>query len=271
MTRFRLLVVALLLVGTGFALARLLPGEQPASPAPAEPAPGFDASLPLAERVRELERAVAEERRARQLLEDELLYLSDLLEDRDDEYGNRDVAGPVAEVPDVDVAPRRRFGDNREGRLDALVRAGLSAERAEWIMQRESRYQLAMLEARHDASREGDWEDYQAFARAEREAFRADLGDDYERYLEGSGRPTAVVVSGIMDTSPAQRAGLQPGDRILQYGAKRIYSMSDLNQATLDGAPGETVLLQIERDGMPMQIAIPRGPVGIMAGGRRRE
>lgn len=269
----------LLALGGGFALARWLPPGEPAASADAgaAPGPGFDASMPVTARLAELERAVAAERDARQLLEEELLYLMHEL-DRLDARMPGEAGG--AESPDAGEAaaatvaegPARRVsrGGREGGRAERLVAAGFSPERADWIVQRESRYRMAMLEARHEAQRTGNYEDYNEIRAAEQQAFRDELGQaEYERYLEGTGRPTSVVVTGVMDTSPAQRAGLQPGDRIVSYGGLRIYSMSELNRATLAGSPGETVYLQIEREGMPMQVAIPRGPVGITGSGRR--
>jgi S1-C subfamily serine protease len=101
------------------------------------------------------------------------------------------------------------------------------------------------------------------------DALRNELGDaDYERYLDASSRPTSVAVSGVLDSSPAQRAGLQPGDQIVRYDGKRIFSMSDLTRRTLEGQPGEQVVVDILRDGVSMQVAVPRGPIGI-SGGRR--
>jgi hypothetical protein len=44
--------------------------------------------------------------------------------------------------------------------------------------------------------------------------------------------------------------------------------MSDLTRQTLEGTPGEQIMVDILRDGMPMQVVLPRGPLGI-SGGRR--
>jgi hypothetical protein len=44
--------------------------------------------------------------------------------------------------------------------------------------------------------------------------------------------------------------------------------MTDLTRQTMEGAPGQQVVVDIVRDGQPMQVVIPRGPLGI-SGGRR--
>lgn len=257
----------------GFAAARWFQADEPAPPASAA---GFDATLPLAERIGELERAVSAERQARQLLQEEVLYLTGELERMGAAAPAELPPGPAADVDNEEspgVTRRSRVGwrSSTEYQVQRLVAAGFSEDRAGWIARREQQQQMALLEARHEARRNDTFDDYNDVVQAERDAFRRDLGEaDYERYLDGMGRPTSVVVSGVMDTSPAQHAGLLPGDRIVSYGGTRIYSMSDLNRATLAGNDGETVYVQIERDGMPMQIALPRGPLGIMGGGRRR-
>ena len=46
--------------------------------------------------------------------------------------------------------------------------------------------------------------------------------------------------------------------------------MTDLTRQTMDGAAGENIVVDIMRDGNPMQIVMPRGPVGITGGRRRR-
>jgi hypothetical protein len=37
----------------------------------------------------------------------------------------------------------------------------------------------------------------------------------------------------------------------------------------MEGEPGENVVVNITRDGIPMQIVLPRGPLGINIGRRR--
>lgn len=237
-----------------------------------EPAAGltFDQSLSVEARIHALEQAVSDERYARQLLQDELFILTGELEalvadqasavtsDRSASSGQIDAAAP---------APRRRSG--AEGRAERLVQAGFQPAQAEWIVQRESQLQMEALQARYQAERTGDAMDYAESRTAASDALRNELGDvEYERYLQASGRPTSVAVSTVLESSPAQRAGLMPGDEIMSYDGKRIFSMSDLTRQTLEGQPGEQVVVDVRRDGVSMQVVVPRGPIGI-AGGRR--
>jgi S1-C subfamily serine protease len=102
------------------------------------------------------------------------------------------------------------------------------------------------------------------------ETLRAELGDtDYERYLQADGRPTAVPVRDVLASSPAERSGLQPGDEIVAYAGQRVFGMSELNSLTLEGTPGESVIVDVRRAGQNVQLVLPRGPIGIVGGGFR--
>ena len=51
---------------------------------------------------------------------------------------------------------------------------------------------------------------------------------------------------------------------------QRVFDMDELNNLTIDGQPGETVAVDVLRGGQPMQLYLPRGPIGITGGGRFR-
>jgi PDZ domain len=230
----------------------------------------FDQSLSVEARIRALEQAVSDERYARQLLQEELFILTGELETL---MANRppDVASArsasIEQGEAAPASPRRRRG--ADGRAERLVQAGFEPGQAEWIVQRESQLQMEALQARYEAERTGDAMNYFQNRTAASDALRNELGEaEYERYLAASGRPTSVSVSTVLESSPAQRAGLVPGDEIVGYDGKRIFSMSDLTRQTLEGQPGEQVVVDVRRDGMSMQVVVPRGPIGI-AGGRR--
>lgn len=274
----RFVVIAVISLLAGFAAARWLPlDDAPAPPAEAPPQCSFDDTLPLDERVAALERALSQERQARQLLQDELIYLNSELERLQADSGQGQTADEASAMGAADealVAERRAQlarRNSRENRVARLVRAGFAEDRAAWIVRRESQLQMEALEARYDAQQSGNPQAWREARGSLSETLRAELGEaDYERYLEGTGRPTSIGVSNVLAGSPAERAGLAPGDQILRYGGERVFSMSDLSRATYDGQPGETVMLEIVRDGTTMQIPIPRGPIGISGGGRFR-
>jgi len=232
-------------------------------------ASSFDAGAPLEERIRALEQAIGEERAARQLLQEEVFVLTAELE----RFAPPDSALEAAATADAPGEQQSRRSGRREtsatGRIATLVAAGFQPGEAEWIVRRESELQMDALQARYDAEKNGESFDYFGSRSAAASQLRDELGDQsYERYLEANGRPTAISISTVMESSPAQQAGLRPGDQIVRYDGQRIFSMSDLSRQTMQGESGTSVAVDIVRDGIPMQVVLPRGPVGISAGRR---
>ena len=233
-----------------------------------------DIDAATVERLAVLEAAVAEERRARQLLEEELLVLFAEIDDlRDAGEASEPAAaesGADTSDPRAEVRERRtRFQTSAEARTDALVAAGFSPERAEFIRQREDTLRVEAMQARFEAQRAGDMQAMFNAGTDTAAELRAELGDaEYEQYLEAYGRPTAVRVGNVLESSPGYRAGLMRGDEIIRYDGQRVFSYTDLNQQQLEGTAGENVVVDILRDGVTMQVVMPRGPIGIEA--RRR-
>jgi hypothetical protein len=174
-------------------------------------------------------------------------------------------------------------GREREFLAEQLVLNGFSLEEAEHITKRESELRLESLYADYeerrqeaqrslDAANTQDRENPNASPRvterlSPNEQLRLELGDEnYASFLESSGRSTSVSVRSVMESSPAQMSGLQSGDEILSYNGERVFSISEINERTVEGLEGESVLLEVERNGEEMQIAIPRGPIGISTG-----
>jgi len=235
----------------------------------------FDSGLPVEERIAALEQAVSDERQARQWLQEEVMYLTgelELLSGGNEPEPQSDID---AEEPSLDSQSARREDYRRryseEGRIEALIEAGFLPSQASLIVRREAELQMEALQARYDAERSGDHVDYYRSRNAGNDALREELGDaDYERYLEANNRSTSVSISSVIDSSPAQAAGLQPGDEIVRYDGERVFSMTDLSQQAIEGVPGQNVAVDIVRNGVAMQVVMPRGPVGI-SGGRRRQ
>jgi hypothetical protein len=227
----------------------------------------FDASAATDDRIRALEIAVAQERNARQLLEEELRVLYAEIEELGDAQGALDEP-TVAEAQQnrfaFDARRQTRPDRSAEGRRTALTNAGFAPDRAEWIIQRESQLQLETMQARFDARRSGEPMNPFDIGLNPYLSLRAELGDiEYEQYLAANGRPTAVQVSSVMEASPGQVAGLQSGDQITGYGGLRVFNTMELTQQTMQGVPGDSVVVDIVRDGAPMQIVLPRGPIGV--------
>ena len=69
-----------------------------------------------------------------------------------------------------------------------------------------------------------------------------------------------------MLVAPGQRAGLQVGDHITGYGGQRVFSMQQLRELTMQSEPGRSIVVDIVRDGAPMQIVVDSGPIGFSTG-----
>lgn len=150
-----------------------------------------------------------------------------------------------------------------------LVTAGVNPETASTIMRRQSQVEMQRLELRDQASREG-WIDSERFFEEMRSlnsdagALREEIGEDaYDRFLYLTGQPNRVVISSVIDDSPAQQAGVRAGDVVLSYADDRILAWTDLRNATRDGNRGEDVLIRVLRNGQIVDLSMPRGPMGI--------
>lgn len=195
----------------------------------------------LAGRVATLERLLERESQRRAVLETELEDLRDRLSD---------VASASA-------------GDGLDG-----IAAGFTPDRAAWITQRTAELRMQALEEEYRAARAGE-EPATRGGRFADETLRAELGDqDYELYLSAIGRPTRIAVRSVLASSPAEQAGLAPGDQVVGYDGRRVFDTFDLNRLTLEGRAGEIVALDVVRDGQQIQLYVPRGPIGIVGGGR---
>jgi len=260
----------------GFAIATMTMTTDDSPSTAVATVAGFDDSADTGDRLRALERAVNEERQARQLLEDEVFRLYEELQaiDGGQELGVNELAVASAAQSETEMLGQTRVSapDARwiaQRRRESLIVAGFSASRADWILNRESELTMEFMQERYKAMRAGETLDPMMRGNSQLK-IRDELGDaQYERYLAASNSPTAVGVGNVFDASPAQRAGLLPGDEITHYAGARVFSGFDLTRQTMEGEPGENVVVNITRDGMPMQIVLPRGPLGINIGGRR--
>jgi hypothetical protein len=233
----------------------------------------FDVAAPVDTRLAALEQAVRTERQARHLLQEEVFFLTEELERLSAENTAPEFAAESSNPAQVSNVTRGNLRGRSapENRVARLVAGGFTEGEADWIVRRESELQMASLQARYDADRNGTPQDYFQNRQASSIALREELGDaDYERYLESNGRSTRVAISTVLESSPAKMAGLQTGDEIINYDGRRVFSMSDLNRETLQGQAGQNVVIDFMREGIQMQVAIARGPVGIMGGRRYR-
>ena len=150
-----------------------------------------------------------------------------------------------------------------------LAAGGLAPDRAEWIAKRSEALLMAQIEARHAAERAGEPLSLEALERrGPQYKLREELGDwEYEQYLQALGRPTTVGIPSVLANSPAARAGLESGDQIVAYDGNRVFNVFEVTEATRQGTAGESVIVDIVRDGQPMQFVVPRGPLGVALDG----
>lgn len=273
----RVLIAVAISLAAGFAVGAWVAADDTGGTAEPRSSgmPTIDAGASLEERLLSLEQLIAEEREARFALQDQLDEL--IIEiDRIDTAGPRVLAdreARAAEARAQRTRPARRdrsamMQDYQARRLNTFVDGGFSEDEARRVMELESQAQYRALEAAHEAQRSGEMPDLINITSGPQSFLRSELGDaGYTRYLEAQGQPTAITVNQVMQGSPGSRAGLQPGDEIVSYNGERIFSVSELRQMTMQGTPGEDVIIEVDRDGVRMQLSLQRGPVGITGSG----
>ncbi|MBT8089644.1 MAG: PDZ domain-containing protein [Gammaproteobacteria bacterium] len=274
MSRIIAAIAISLIAGFAAAVWLMRDGPDDGAKIPADvTASNFEAAAPIEERLFRLEQVTTEEREARLVLEDQLQALIEEIE-RIDASGSRAFTDRVGETDDTlsrrqpEQRARRDFvsmvRNFQERRLNELVDGGFSEDEARRVLKQESEAQFKAMQAAHDAQRRGEEVDTLSAMSSPQALLRAELGDsDYERYLQAQGQATSIQVTRVLDSSPASQAGLQPGDQIVSYDGERVFDVNELRELTLQGRAGEDVVIEIERDGVRMQLSVPRGPVGI--------
>jgi hypothetical protein len=277
MPRIALVLCAALLVaiGLGTLVSNLDRTKEPPVAPLVVDVPEADSSLD--ERLQDLEQALAEEREARIALEDTLAMLFeelDRLEGTDERAAAR--LESAAENERQARAAERRGQRNeadwvrsyQERRIAALVEGGFSDEEARRALQLESEASFKAMQLAWEAQRNGESINVMDSMSNPQSIMRAEMGDDaYARYLEAQGQPTAIRITQVLGGSPANDAGLRAGDELISYNGERIFNVMELRNGTMQGQPGEDVVVEIERDGVRMQLTLPRGPIGITGSG----
>ena len=258
------------LVSTGLERTK----ERPAAPIGSDE---LEADTSLDERLKDLELALAEEREARIALEDTLGMLFeelDRLEGTDERAMARLQAAAESErqARVVERRGQRNEADwirsYQERRVAVLVEGGFSDEEARRALEQESEASFKAMQLAWEAQRNGEVIDVMDVMSNPQSILRAEMGDDaYARYLEAQGQPTAIRITQVLGGSPGNIAGLQPGDELVSYNGERIFNVMELRNGTMQGQPGEDVVIEVERDGVRMQLTLPRGPIGITGSG----
>lgn len=150
-----------------------------------------------------------------------------------------------------------------------LARAGFTPAEIEALRERFDAIELKRLFLRDRATRE-DWIGKPRYRKriralnAEYDALRDEHGDDrYDWILFAAGRHNRVVVERVMGDSAAAEVGIEVGDVFLAYDGERVFDSASLQRATTAGEFGETVSIDVLRDGERIRVHPPRGPLGI--------
>lgn len=178
----------------------------------------------------------------------------------------RETAGAEgAHAEASDAAPDAAVASEAE-RIAALEAAGWPPSEIERLREAFEAFELERLYLRDQASREG-WRGTPRFRREQRvlqEDLRSRLGDgDYDAALYAEGHANRVRVLSLLEDSPAQAAGIQPGDEILRYAGERVFDAARLVRLTAQGDPGGSVELRVLRNGQEIRLFVPRGPLGV--------
>jgi integrase len=151
----------------------------------------------------------------------------------------------------------------------ALVEVGIDAAKIADLQRRWGELAAEETQLRRDADHE-EWLDSPEFAEeleaiaSDRASIRNEIGDEaYDLFLFATGQQNRVYVTNVEQHSPAEVAGLRPGDIILRYDGVRIFANDDL-LAEIDAAtPGKPVRLDILRQGNPVEVEVVDGAPGV--------
>jgi len=238
-------------------------GEKPAT----APTTSLEADLEAARlEVATLRQALSEAQADREALEAELEHLRQEL----DELAWSDEAPEAPAAADKGAPKKGADAPAQVGRpwfdTEALAAHGVSPAEQEALREAFDASELALLQLEDQAHREG-WYGaprYRQQLRDLRVGLRTELGDErFDLLLFATGRHNRVVVTDLLADSPAERAGVRPGDEILSYAEQRVFRGGELKSATTEGRAGERVELVVLRDGSRERLWVPRGPLGI--------
>jgi serine protease Do len=79
----------------------------------------------------------------------------------------------------------------------------------------------------------------------------------------GLDKPTGALVSSVEKDSPAEKAGIEPGDVILKFNGKEVAGSRDLPSMVADITPGVTAKVEVWRAGKVKQLSVDVGEMKI--------
>ena len=65
--------------------------------------------------------------------------------------------------------------------------------------------------------------------------------------------------SGVSPGSPAEKAGVLPGDVLVNFGGKDVRNIYDYTHVLSESKPGETVMVVVKREGHEVELSVTLG------------
>ncbi len=81
-------------------------------------------------------------------------------------------------------------------------------------------------------------------------------GPDFGSIPDFGGPAHGVRFADIRAGSPADKAGLKPGDVLIEFDGKPIENLYDFTYALRSHTPGDTVVVKVLRDGKPLEVKV---------------
>jgi aminopeptidase YwaD len=85
---------------------------------------------------------------------------------------------------------------------------------------------------------------------------RSGYGPDFGSIPDFNEPPKGVRFADVREGSPAAKAGLKPGDIMIEFGGKAIGNLYDFTYALRDSKPGDTVLVKVLRGGQTIEAKV---------------
>lgn len=263
-------------VGLGMGVQILLHDDPPAAiprteivatPSPVAVAPAMESNSDIDPRY--TPDALQKETTARQQLAQTVARLEKELHELKTQLSPRQSASPPAVATTAPIPQDTTHTNEPVFDEEALRTAGLSMTIVKQTRERFEQLEMDRLFLRDRAIREG-WMGTVRYSNevekleGRKQDINNSLGDNgYDAYLYATNQSNRVVIRDMLQGSPARAAGLLPGDVVLSYDRKRMFATGDLQKATAGGHAGESVAVEILRNGQAMTLYLPRGPLGV--------
>ena len=173
-----------------------------------------------------LEDRLQVERNAREAVQQEIVQLRDQIKQLTKTLTEKEI-----QIENTENSQTNNFDfQSQTNTVDALVAIGIDVVQAESLAKQGQEQEMAALYLRNQAIREGWYNTERYFEENakldnQESKIRQQIGDDnYDRFLFAAGQANRVTIQHVIESSPAQKAGLKTDDVILKYNDKRIFS-----------------------------------------------